>query len=92
MTATYLPDQFRVKDHQKVHALMFARPFARLVSGSSTGLIATHLPTVLKNVGQFGVIEGHAMKPRSAMIPPAAKNAVNTAMLLGSVSDVVGMS
>jgi len=35
------------------------RPFSTLVSGGSTGLYASHLPTVLKNGGPYGVIECH---------------------------------
>ena len=42
-----------------MHALMRARPFATLVSHGSSGLIATHLPTVLKAEGGHGVIEFH---------------------------------
>ena len=42
-----------------MHALMRAKPFAALVSGGSAGLFASHLPTVLKNDGPFGIIECH---------------------------------
>jgi transcriptional regulator len=55
----YQPDHFRVEDVRQMHALMHARPFAALVSGGSAGLYATHLPTVLKDEGPFGVIECH---------------------------------
>ena len=40
-----------------MHALMRARPFAALVSTGSAGLYASHLPTVLKDDGPYGVIE-----------------------------------
>jgi len=46
-----------------MHALMRARPFATLVSGGSAGLYASHLPTVLKNDGPYGVIECHLARP-----------------------------
>lgn len=46
-----------------MHALMRAKPFATLVSGSSAGLYASHLPTVLKNEGTYGVIECHLARP-----------------------------
>ena len=46
-----------------MHALMRARPFATLVSGGSAGLYASHLPTVLKNEGPYGVIEWHLARP-----------------------------
>jgi transcriptional regulator len=55
----YQPEEFRVDELPQMHALMRARPFAALVSGGSTGVYATHLPTVLKDVGPFGVVECH---------------------------------
>jgi transcriptional regulator len=59
VTAMYRPDQFRVEDVPQMHALMRARPFAALVSAGASGLYASHLPTVLKDDGQHGVIECH---------------------------------
>ena len=53
----YLPDHFRVADLPEMHALMRARPLATLVSAGSMGLYATHLPTVLRDDGPYGVIE-----------------------------------
>jgi transcriptional regulator len=55
----YQPDDFRVEDVSEMHALMRARPFAALVSSGSAGLYASHLPTVLKDDGPYGVIECH---------------------------------
>jgi transcriptional regulator len=55
----YQPDQFRVEDVPQMHALMRARPFATLVSAGSLGLYASHLPTVLKDEGDYGVVECH---------------------------------
>jgi transcriptional regulator len=55
----YLPDHFRVEDIPEMHALMRARPFAALVSTGPAGLYASHLPTVLKGDGPYGVIECH---------------------------------
>jgi transcriptional regulator len=55
----YLPDQFRVEDVPQMHALMRDRPFATLVSAGSVGLFASHLPTVLKDAGPYGLIECH---------------------------------
>jgi transcriptional regulator len=57
--AMHVPDQFRVEDVGEMHALMRARPFATLVSAGSAGLTATHLPTVLKDEGEHGVVECH---------------------------------
>jgi transcriptional regulator len=55
----YRPDEFRVEDVARMHELMRARPFASLISNGSTGLYASHLPTVLKDEGSHGVIECH---------------------------------
>ena len=59
----YLSDHFRVDDVSQMHALIRARPFATLVSGGSAGLYASHLPTVLKDDGPYGVIECHLARP-----------------------------
>jgi transcriptional regulator len=55
----YLPDHFRVDDIPQMHALIRGRPFAALVSAGTSGLYASHLPTVLKDEGDFGTIECH---------------------------------
>jgi len=55
----YVPELFRVEDVAQMHALMRARPFAALVSAGPSGLFASHLPTVLKDDGRYGVIECH---------------------------------
>jgi transcriptional regulator len=55
----YQPDHHRVDDLSLMHALMRARPLVALVSGGAAGLYATHLPTVLKDDGPYGVIEFH---------------------------------
>jgi transcriptional regulator len=55
----YRPEHFRVENLDRMHALIRARPFASLVSNGSTGLCASHLPTVLKDEGSYGVIECH---------------------------------
>jgi transcriptional regulator len=55
----YGPDLFRVDDVPQMHALMRARPFAALISNGAAGLYASHLPTVLKEVGTYGAIEFH---------------------------------
>jgi transcriptional regulator len=63
MLSMYLPDKFRVEDVQQMHALMRGRPFAALISAGPLGLYASHLPTVLKDEGAFGVIECHLARP-----------------------------
>jgi transcriptional regulator len=58
----YQPDSFRVDDVVQMHALMHAKPFAALISPAPTGLYATHLPTVLKDEGPFGLVECHVAR------------------------------
>ena len=55
----YQPEHFLVDDLPQMHALMRGRPFAALVSAGAYGLYATHMPTVLKDDGQFGLVEFH---------------------------------
>src|SRR5712691_8271994 len=56
----YVPEHYRVADRAEMHALMRARPFATLVSAGTSGLVATHLPTVLKaGEGGADTIECH---------------------------------
>jgi transcriptional regulator len=55
----YQPEHFRVDDLPQMHALMRGRPFAALVSAGAYGLYATHMPTVLKGDGPFGLVEFH---------------------------------
>ena len=55
----YQPPHFRVDDVAQMHGLMRRRPLAALVSAGASGLYATHLPTVLKDEGPYGVIECH---------------------------------
>jgi transcriptional regulator len=61
----YTPGYFRVDDPAETHAMMRARPFAILITQGSDGLMATHLPTVLK-AGRdcpLGRIECHLARP-----------------------------
>jgi transcriptional regulator len=59
----YRPDHFNVDDVPRMHALMRANPFATLVSAGAAGLVASHLPTVLKDEGTCGAIECHVARP-----------------------------
>ncbi len=61
----YTPEQFKIEDLSEVRALMRARPFAVLVTHGSEGLVATHLPTVLKTdaASPLGRIECHLARP-----------------------------
>ena len=55
----YQPEHHRVDDLKQMHALMRARPLGILVSAGEAGLCATHLPTVLKDDGRYGLVECH---------------------------------
>ena len=55
----YQPDHHRVDDLKQMHALMRARPLGILASAGAAGLFATHLPTVLKDDGRYGLVECH---------------------------------
>ena len=61
----YTPVQFKVEDVGEAHALMRAHPFAILVTHGADGLVATHLPTVLKvdEASPLGRIECHLARP-----------------------------
>ncbi|MGA7158484.1 MAG: FMN-binding negative transcriptional regulator [Acidobacteriaceae bacterium] len=59
----YTPEAFRVDDLPTLHAEMQLHPFAALVSLTSTGLVATHLPILLDpNRGPNGTITGHVSR------------------------------
>ena len=68
----FQPDDFRVEDVPEMHALMRGRPFAALVSAGAAGLYASHLPTVLKDDGPYGVIECHLARANPHWIDLAA--------------------
>jgi len=61
----YTPAKFKVEDASEAHALMRAHPFAILVTHGADGIVATHLPTVLKvdEASPLGRIECHVARP-----------------------------
>lgn len=61
----YTPAQFKIEDAAEAHGLMRARPFAILITQGSDGMMATHLPTVLKvdDASPLGRIECHVARP-----------------------------
>jgi transcriptional regulator len=63
----YTPKDFKVEDTSQAHALMRAHPFAILLTQGSDGMVATHLPTVLKDgdTGGLGRIECHVARPNA---------------------------
>jgi transcriptional regulator len=59
----YLPSHFAMKDVQQMHALMMRHPFAALVTTSSDGLCANHIPFLLQTQrGEQGVLQGHVAR------------------------------
>jgi transcriptional regulator len=61
----YTPKHFEIGDTAEAHALMRAHPFAILVTHGADGVVATHLPTVLKvdDATPLGRIECHVARP-----------------------------
>jgi transcriptional regulator len=58
--AVYIPKVNEEKRVPVLHALMQAHPLASLVTMSSSGLFASHIPMVLEADGsEFGVLKGH---------------------------------
>jgi transcriptional regulator len=56
----YNPPSFAEHDVAVMHAFIEAHPLGALVTASSTGLFATHLPLVLdRGRGEYGVLQGH---------------------------------
>ena len=58
----YVPEHFRVRDHADAVGFMRANPFAILVSASSGGPFASHIPVALRETGEDLVIRGHFAK------------------------------
>lgn len=63
----YTPSQFKIEDQAEIHALMRAYSFATLVTNGPEGLIATHLPVVVKHdaTSPTGRIECHLARANS---------------------------
>src|SRR4029077_19329385 len=45
----YVPEQFKVRDEGEIQAFMEKYDFATVVSSPPTGLIATHVPAVIRH-------------------------------------------
>jgi transcriptional regulator len=58
----YIPEHFRLEDHAAAVAFMRANPFAILVSNTSDGPFATHLPVVIREGAGHITIRGHVAK------------------------------
>jgi transcriptional regulator len=55
----YIPEHFRVREHADAVAFMRANPFVILVSNTSDGPFATHLPVVIREDGEQLLLRGH---------------------------------
>jgi len=56
----YTPSLFRVDEPARAHALMRRYPFAVMVSGGARGLVATHLPLLVREEpAPHGSLVGH---------------------------------
>lgn len=59
----YLPNQFEQTDVAAMHELVRARPFATLVTLSSAGLNANHIPFILApDPAPFGTLRAHVAR------------------------------
>ena len=55
----YVPEQFKVRDDGEIQAFMEKYDFATVVSSPPTGLLATHVPVVIRRDERGLVIVGH---------------------------------
>lgn len=55
----YVPSGFEMKDQAQILDLMRANTFAALISADADGLMATHLPTLVREAAGGLVIEAH---------------------------------
>ena len=58
----YIPEHFRVRDHADAIAFMRANPFVILVSNTSDGPFATHLPVVIREHENQLILRGHVAR------------------------------
>jgi transcriptional regulator len=58
----YIPEYFRVRDHEDAITFMRANPFAIMVSSTAEGPFATHLPVFVRSDGERVLIHGHVAK------------------------------
>jgi transcriptional regulator len=60
----YIPEYFRVRDHEDAIKFMRANPFAILISSTDTGPFATHLPLVVQSAleKENVILRGHVAK------------------------------
>lgn len=55
----YVPEPFKIDEMSAILAVMRGNPFAALVSADAAGIVATHLPTIVKQSAENVTIEAH---------------------------------
>lgn len=58
----YIPEHFRVRDHANALGFMKANPFVVLVSSQPDGPFATHIPVVIREIGDQLLLRGHVAR------------------------------
>jgi transcriptional regulator len=58
----YIPEHFRVRDHATAINFMRANPFVILVSNTTEGPFATHVPVVIRENADHVTLRGHVAK------------------------------
>lgn len=58
----YIPEHFRARHNADAIGFMRANPFAVLVSSTTEGPFATHLPLVIREDGEQLILRGHVAK------------------------------
>lgn len=58
----YIPEHFRVRDHETAIAFMRANPFAILISNTQEGPFASHVPLAIHQLTDHVTLRGHVAK------------------------------
>ncbi len=67
-TSMYIPKQFEEPSVDVMHELIRARPLATLVTLSSSGLNANHIPLhLLESPAPFGTLQGHVARANAIL-------------------------
>jgi len=55
----YVPDSFKIDDQATIEAFLERYDFATIVSSSASGMVATHVPVVVRRAPTGSVLVGH---------------------------------
>ncbi len=61
----YVPESFKVDDQAQIEAFVERYDFATIVSSSASGLVATHVPVVMRRAPTGLVLVGHVARANS---------------------------